>query len=67
LASRLAEDKDKSILLIEAGDDPSDDPNIDVPLMADSVRGSSFDWQYQTVPQKHAFLGHIDQVKMSFV
>ena len=62
IASRLAEDKDKSILVIEAGGEPSDEPIIDVPLLADSARGSDYDWQYHTVPQKHGCLGHKEQV-----
>ena len=62
LASRLADDEKKSILVIEAGGDPSSVQSIDIPLMADSVRGTDFDWQYRTVPQKSACLGHIDKV-----
>ena len=62
LASRLAEEKKKTILLIEAGRDPSGVLSIDIPLMADSVRGTEFDWQYHTVPQKSACLGHVDKV-----
>lgn len=62
LATRLAEEK-KSILVIEAGRDPSGEQKIDIPLMADSVRGTEFDWQYHTVPQKSACLGHIEKVK----
>lgn len=61
LASRLAEEKKKTVLVIEAGRDPSGVPSIDIPLMADSVRGTEFDWQYHTVPQKSACLGHIEK------
>ena len=61
VAARLAEDVDKSILLVESGGDPTGDVNIDTPLMADSVRGSDFDWQYTTVSQKHACRGHVEQ------
>lgn len=62
IASRLAEDVDTSVLLVEAGGDPGNhNPTIDVPLMADSVRGTEFDWQYRTVPQKTACLGHVEQ------
>lgn len=61
MAARLSEDRDKSILLIEAGVDPSVEPNIDIPLMADSFHGTDFDWQYHTVPQKHGCLGHKEQ------
>jgi len=64
LASRLAEEQKKSILLIEAGGNPSGEQSIDIPLMADSVRGTQFDWQYRTVPQKSACLGHIDKVRI---
>ena len=67
LASRLADEEKKSILVIEAGADPSNVQSIDIPLMADSVRGTDFDWQYRTVPQKSACLGHIDKVFMSTV
>jgi choline dehydrogenase len=64
LAGRLSEDKDKSILVIEAGGNPSRDPNIDIPLMADSVRKTEFNWQYRTVPQKNACKSCIDQVSI---
>jgi len=62
LANRLGEAKKKSVLVIEAGRDPSGVQNVDIPLMADSVRGTEFDWQYRTVPQKTACLGHIEKV-----
>jgi len=62
LAGRLSEDKTKTILVIEAGGDPASNPNIDIPLMADSIRGTDFDWQYRTVPQKHACQSSIDKV-----
>jgi choline dehydrogenase len=65
MASRLAEDGNRTILLIEAGGYPTTDPNIDVPLFADIVRSSGqFDWRYMTVPQKHACKGHVDQVSI---
>jgi len=64
LASRLAEEKKKSVLVIEAGRDPSGVLSIDIPLLADSVRGTEFDWQYRTVPQKSACLGHVDRVRI---
>lgn len=64
LASRLAEERNLTILLIEAGGDPSSHPDIDVPVFADMVRGDvdrgpgEFDWMYQTTPQKYACRGH---------
>lgn len=65
LASRLAEEAGiKNILLIEAGDNPAKEKRIpiDIPVLADSVRGTSFDWQYETVPQKDACKGHTNKV-----
>ena len=63
IASRLAQDKSKSILLIEAGENPELNPNIDIPLFADKVRGSEWDWSYRTTPQKHACKSHEDRVR----
>ena len=63
LASRLAEDVNRTILVIEAGGFPTTDSNIEVPIFADIVRNSDeFNWRYMTVPQKHACKGHVDQV-----
>jgi choline dehydrogenase len=67
LASRLAEDDNRTVLLIEAGGIPTADPEIDVPVFADHARGGTekgpadFDWTYYTVPQKNACKGHINQ------
>lgn len=62
IASRLAEDKDLNVLLIEAGGDPSENADVDIPIFTDKVRGSEFDWGFTTVPQRHACKSHIDQV-----
>lgn len=62
LASRLAEDENRTILLIEAGGSPTKDPDIDVPVFADTARTEDTDWFYRTVPQKFACKGHVDQV-----
>jgi len=65
LASRLAEDANRTILVIEAGGSPTTDPNIEVPIFADIVRNSDeFNWRYTTVPQKHACKAHVNQVRM---
>eukprot|EP00918_Siedleckia_nematoides_P087375 GHVU01192247.1.p1 GENE.GHVU01192247.1~~GHVU01192247.1.p1 ORF type:complete len:648 (+),score=99.43 GHVU01192247.1:215-2158(+) len=60
LASRLTEDKDKKVLLLEAGDDVKNE-YVDIPIFADKVRGSELDWQYRTVPQKHSCKSHVDK------
>ncbi len=62
LAARLTEDSDKTVLLLEAGGSPAGHENIDIPIFADKVRGSEFDWQYKTVPQKYACKGHNERV-----
>lgn len=69
LAARLAEDKNVTILVIEAGGKPTEDPDIDIPVFADSVRGdvdvdrgpTKFNWMYNTTPQKFACKGFTDQ------
>jgi len=61
-ASRLTEDEDRSVLILEAGGDPFDDQNVNIPILADSVRGTEYDWQYHTMPQQQACLGHVNNV-----
>ena len=62
-ASRLTEDEQRSVLVLEAGGDPFDDQNVNVPILADSVKGTEYDWQYHTVPQQQACLGHVNNVR----
>jgi len=64
LASRLAEDANRTILVLEAGGFPTVESDIEVPILADIVRNSDqFNWRYSTVPQKHACKAHVDQVR----
>jgi len=67
LASRLTEDSNRTVLVIEAGGSPASDPNIEVPILADIARTPEFDWRYMTVPQKHACKAHTDQVYILLV
>ena len=64
LASRLTEDPERTVLLLEAGESPRDEPDIDIPINADHVRGekSQYDWHYATTPQKFSSKGHVDGV-----
>ena len=62
VAARLSEDPDTTVLLIEAGGDVSDRQEVDLPMLADQVRGSDADWSYRTVPQRTACKGHVDGV-----
>lgn len=55
LANRLSEINRWNILLIEAGRDEHD--LSDVPMLADELQRSKFDWKYKTEPQENACLG----------
>jgi choline dehydrogenase-like flavoprotein len=52
LASRLSEDPDIKVGLVEAGGGARD-PAIADPLQWPFLQGSSIDWGYRTVPQPH--------------
>ncbi|XP_075722075.1 glucose dehydrogenase [FAD, quinone]-like isoform X2 [Rhipicephalus microplus] len=55
LASRLSADPRRTVLLIEAGG--VENAATDIPLLAITHFHGPFDWDYRTVPQKHACLG----------
>ena len=62
LANRLSEDSDVTVLLIEAGPDDRGNDDISIPGRLGHLIGSDVDWQYWTVPQKHALQGYKEQV-----
>ena len=52
VASRLAEDKDVKVLVVEAGDDRKDDPLILTPgMMAKNYGIDEYDWNFLSTPQ----------------
>lgn len=51
LANRLTEDPEVHVLVLEAGEDQSADPRVNVPAFWTSLLQSDVDWQYKTVPQ----------------
>ncbi|KAK5991671.1 Dehydrogenase citC [Cladobotryum mycophilum] len=51
LANRLSEDPKVYVLVLEAGDDLSGDPCIEIPGFWTTLMGSGADWQYQTITQ----------------
>lgn len=54
VASRLSEDGTKSILLIEAGPDCTDDPRIKTPGLVTTLFGDEkIDWNFMSEPQVH--------------
>lgn len=59
LASRLSENPDHKVLLIEAGKQEIF-PN-DIPIFAAYLQSSSYNWNYVTEPQEGACLGMEDQ------
>ncbi|OWF43150.1 glucose dehydrogenase [FAD, quinone]-like [Mizuhopecten yessoensis] len=61
LASRLSEDPNKDILLLEAGGSEEDNPSIRVPGEAGQLAESEQDWMYFTEPQKNACLAMKEQ------
>ncbi|KAI7554816.1 GMC oxidoreductase [Hortaea werneckii] len=53
VANRLSEDPNLSILVLEAGEDHSNDEEIYAPGLAGSALGDShFDWQYASQPER---------------
>lgn len=57
VASRLSEDPDVSVLLIEAGGDYTTNDSYHVPLQFFELQKTKADWEYYTVPQKESHLG----------
>ncbi|KAL3440822.1 glucose-methanol-choline oxidoreductase [Aspergillus insuetus] len=51
IASRLSEDPNASIIVLEAGKGLSQDPRVQIPALWTSLMGSDADWNFQTVPQ----------------
>lgn len=64
VASRLAENKAHTVLLIEAG--PRVSSIHDIPLATSMFQKSVIDWKFQTVSQKEACLAMNNQVKIYF-
>lgn len=52
VASRLSEDADVSVLVIEAGGDKSKDPLVTTPGLMGALYGKDeYDWNFLSVPQ----------------
>ncbi|KAK4153485.1 hypothetical protein C8A00DRAFT_33776 [Chaetomidium leptoderma] len=52
LAARLSEDANVKVLVLEAGEDLTADPRVNVPAMWPQLQGTDADWQLKTVPQE---------------
>lgn len=55
IANRLSSNPHVRVLLLEAGG--SESVVSDIPQTVIMLQGTPIDWQYKTVPQKHACLG----------
>ncbi|XP_072045318.1 alcohol dehydrogenase [acceptor]-like [Amphiura filiformis] len=61
VASRLSEDSNSTVLLLEAGPSDKDYPNISIPAMVGTLQQTDIDWSFKTVPQKHAAQAYTDE------
>ncbi|KAI1303807.1 oxidoreductase [Xylaria venustula] len=53
LASRLSEVANQTVLVLEAGQDSSDDPRVKIPAFYAALLGSEVDWGFRTVAQQN--------------
>jgi choline dehydrogenase-like flavoprotein len=51
MATRLSEDPNIQVLVIEAGEDLTSDPRVNMPAMSQSLIKTPCNWRLQTVPQ----------------
>ncbi|BFZ25271.1 hypothetical protein BsWGS_28310 [Bradybaena similaris] len=58
VSSRLSEDSDVSVLLLEAGGDDRGNDIIKTPGKSHLVMHTEYDWEYYTEPQKHGLRGY---------
>ncbi|WAR09336.1 DHGL-like protein [Mya arenaria] len=54
LASRLSEDPEIRVLLLEAGGEETGNINISIPVASPAVFNTAWDWAYHTTPQKNS-------------
>lgn len=51
VATRLSEDPNVSVLVVEAGLDHRDDPRVKTPALHNSLKKTEADWDFRTEPQ----------------
>ncbi|XP_052803733.1 L-sorbose 1-dehydrogenase-like [Mya arenaria] len=57
VAARLSEDKENTVLLLEAGGFYDEDPALHIPMQWSKLGHSKYDWEYYTEPQEGACWG----------
>ncbi|KAF9429525.1 hypothetical protein BGZ94_010418 [Podila epigama] len=63
LASRLSEDPNVRVLVLEAGDDHDENFAVKTPMLCSMLYGTDCDWQLKTVPQVHANNRVLNQIR----
>jgi choline dehydrogenase-like flavoprotein len=51
VATRLSEDPNISVLVVEAGGDYREDPQVKIPALHHSLKKAEADWDFKTEPQ----------------
>ena len=64
VANRLSEDKDTSVLLVEAGGSELGILEFEIPAGFINVQRSEHDWEYYTEPQKYSSQSMKEKVKL---
>ena len=54
IAARLSEDRDVTVLVLEAGHDDRNEDILNIPSETPKTQRSKFDWEYFTEPQTQA-------------
>jgi choline dehydrogenase-like flavoprotein len=67
LASRLSENPNVTVLLLEAGINDREAPLTKVPIMSYFLRDTNIDWQYKAERQSGACLGMAEQVNIPYI
>ncbi|KAK6952373.1 hypothetical protein Daesc_006909 [Daldinia eschscholtzii] len=57
VATRLSEDPSQRVLVLEAGADLSNDPQVNTPALGPTLFGTDADWSFETEPQASKALG----------
>ncbi|RYP08721.1 hypothetical protein DL764_001741 [Monosporascus ibericus] len=58
LPARLSEDASTQVPVIQAGEDRTTDPRVNIPTMCPALLGTSADWNFKTVPLEGLGLYH---------
>lgn len=51
VANRLTEDPNVHVIVLEAGQNLSEDPRVNIPALWTTLMGSEADWKYNSTPQ----------------